>query len=81
MLLFISFSRRRLRGFAMPFFKFMYLVKPSLAFSLRDGFIGRIILMRLRRSRGIFVMSKNVYKNIHLPAVQIRGHVAFSKPR
>ena len=24
MLLFISFSRRRLRGFAMPFFKFMY---------------------------------------------------------
>ena len=22
-------------------------------------------------------MSKNIYKNIHLPAVQIRGHVAF----
>lgn len=80
MLLFISFSRRRLRGLPCPF-QIYVLVKPSLAFSLRDGFIGRIILMRLRRSRGIFVMSKNIYKNIHLPAVQIRGHVAFSKQR
>jgi len=54
-LLFIRFSRRRLRGFAMPFFQIYVLVKSFRAFSLRDGFIGRIILMRLRRSWGIFM--------------------------